>query len=106
MPRKTVEFARKHPVAVKAKAVAIDYPQVQEAIRHPEYSLRLTTVPEAASVEVSIDGGDWRPCREAVGHWWYDWSGFSNGRHELMARVRKTDGDLAVSPVRETLVEL
>lgn len=66
--------------------LVVDYPQEGEIVTAAEYTLRLSTN-AAAGVEVSIDGKDPKPCRESVGHWWFDWSGYGSGPHTVVARV-------------------
>lgn len=85
-------------------AVRIDYPREGERLSHPSYTLRVAALPEARDVEVSIDGGQWRPCREALGLWWYDWSDYGPGEHTLQARSRIADGVSATSEPRRFTV--
>lgn len=77
------------------REVWIEYPKKDEVVGYPTYSIQVATVPEAINVDVSIDQGEWRPCRESLGLWWYDWSGYEAGEHEVVARIRK-DHDLLV----------
>ncbi len=37
--------------------------------------------------QISIDGKEWQACRENSGLWWFDWSGYSAGAHNLRARI-------------------
>ncbi len=83
--------------AAAEKRLTLDYPQKGELVISRQYTLRFSAPEGAPMVEVSIDGGDWRPCRFAVGHWWFDWEGYDEGDHLLRARSAK-DG-------RETTVE-
>ena len=76
--------------------VAIDFPKRNEKVQSEHYTLRLTAHADGA-VEISIDGEGWQPCRPAVGHWWYDWSGYGPGRHEVLARLRGPDGSVSES---------
>ncbi len=100
MPKKTVAAAPKKTavrkraakakpvdVDVQAAALTLDYPQAGETVRWPQYTLRLTTPEGTPFVEVAVDGGPWTACRESVGHWWYDWSGYAAGEHTLAART-------------------
>lgn len=73
-------------------AVQIKCPREGEEIAQPSYTFQLAAKPGTEGVEVSIDQGEWLPCREALGLWWYDWSGFDKGEHELAARARRSDG--------------
>jgi hypothetical protein len=66
--------------------IGIDYPQVGEILTSNEYTLRLSTS-ATEGVEISIDGKEWQPCRECVGFWWYDWTGFGAGAHTVVARI-------------------
>lgn len=96
-PRKKTTVRRHQPSAEGTPAplkpaVTCDYPQPGQAISSAEYTLRFSTSFETPSVEVSIDGGAWQPCREAVGHWWFDWSGYAGGEHALAYRAQLPGG--------------
>ena len=73
-------------------AVRVECPCEGEEIAQPAYSFHIAAAPGIAGLEVSIDQGAWMPCREALGIWWYDWSGFAKGDHELVARAPISDG--------------
>jgi len=81
-------------VEAPAVTVTLDYPQDGEIITSPNYTFRIGAK-EAGNVEVSIDGEAWTPCRQAEGYWWYDWSGYDSGIHEILARVQPQDGLIA-----------
>jgi hypothetical protein len=90
--------AKKAPVdqdiqAAAAATLTIDYPQEGEAVTAPQYTVRVTVPEGAPFVDVSVDKGEWQPCRFAVGHWWFDWAGYSAGQHTLRARVVGPDGN-------------
>ena len=87
------------------ETVAIDYPAEGEVITSSRYTVRISTGIPAARVDVSIDGGIWKPCRESVGNWWFDWERIKAKTHELHARVRARDGTLHVTPVRKFIVK-
>jgi hypothetical protein len=89
----------------KDATVRVEYPSEGAVIARPSYAFHIAATPGAAGVEVSIDEGDWMPCREAVGLWWYDWSGFENGEHELTARAHMGGGISTRSAPRRFLVE-
>lgn len=72
----------------------IDYPINGENINSHHYSIRISTN-ASGRVEVSIDGGDWLPCRTAVGFWWYDWHHIPSGPHKIVARVIDDAGFIA-----------
>lgn len=71
--------------------VVVDHPQQNEVISGLHYAIRLGASDNGA-VELSIDGGDWQPCRQAAGYWWFDWGYFTAGSHALVARLRDAEG--------------
>ena len=77
----------------------IDYPQQNERLFAPMYVMRLG-VGGAEAVEISIDKGPWQPCRLTSGYWWYDWAAIPTGKHQLVARMRTTDGRWFKTPPR------
>lgn len=83
-------------------AVSIDYPAEGEAVRPGHYSIRLTAE-GAAQAQVRIDAGDWLDCRDAVGHFWLDWSPRPGGT-ELEARARSGKGRWTAAPARAVAV--
>ena len=93
MPNSTNSNHNAKAMAVQSRpAVRVECPSEGDVIARPSYTLRIAATPGAAGVEVAIDRGDWMPCREALGLWWYDWNGFENGAHEVVARTRMGDG--------------
>jgi hypothetical protein len=82
----------------------IEYPQQGENILSPTYSFRVGAPAGAECVDVSIDQGEWRPCRNAAGYWWYDWSGYDDGEHEIIARTRAPKGRWLLSTPHEFMV--
>lgn len=86
--------------------VSVSYPSERETIAHPSYTFQVAAVGQAAAVELSIDREDWRPCRDAVGLWWFDWSGYGSGEHEAVARLRRPDGTTRLSEPRVFEVKL
>jgi hypothetical protein len=91
--------AQKHP------DVLIDYPQHGERIVSSNYTFRIGAR-TAGPVEISIDGNEWLPCRQAGDHWWYDWAGYRPGKHKAVARIQSQSGPTATSETRRFLVEL
>ncbi len=77
----------------------IDYPLQGEILTAPTYVMRLG-VGGADLVEISIDKSPWLPCRLTSGYWWYDWSAFAKGKHQLIARMRTPDGRWFKTPPR------
>lgn len=82
----------------------IEYPRSGETVVSPTYTLRIAAPAAVEAVDVSIDQGPWRRCRKDVGHWWYDWSGYADGEHEIIARTRGRNGRWLMSAPRELLV--
>ena len=91
--------------AVKTQ-LSVDYPQQGEKITGPQYTLRLSAPVNARKVEIAIDDGEWQCCRQSNGHWWYDWSGYQNGDHEIVARVETHEGARISSEPHDFAVEL
>lgn len=69
----------------------LDHPQQGEKITAPQYTFRVGTAGDIERVEISIDEGPWQICRNAVGYWWYDWSGYTSGRYQLAVRAQTKD---------------
>ncbi|MBI3551636.1 MAG: hypothetical protein HY077_03900 [Elusimicrobia bacterium] len=86
--------------------VVVDFPQEGEAILSPEYTLRVGASADAEKVEVSIDGADWKACRNAVGFWWFDWAGYASKAHKVSARITTKDGRTVFSDPRKFSVKL
>jgi len=77
----------------------IDYPQQNERLLGSEYVIRMG-VGGAETVELSFDKGPWAACRFASGYWWFDWKDIAPGKHQLVARMRATDGRWFKTPAR------
>lgn len=92
-------------MAQSEPAVRVEYPREGEVITHPTYTFQVGAAPDLGSVEVSIDRGEWRPCRESLGLWWFDWTDYSKGRHVLLARARLGEGIASVSDQRRFTVD-
>lgn len=95
--QKTRSLAAAPNTGLETISASVDYPQQNEVITSPEYTVRVAAPEGARSVAVCIDQGDWLPCREAVGYWWFDWAGYGNGEHSIVARVETADGGKALS---------
>lgn len=91
---------------INKKVVAIEYPRHEETIASKNYTFRVAAMPGAKAVEVSIDKSGWEPCRQAGGSWWYDWSGYGSGEHEISARVQLANGQFYATERRFFAVEL
>lgn len=80
------------PEVINKKAAVIEYPRHNETITSKDYTFRIAALPGVTKVEVSIDEAGWQPCRQSGGSWWYDWSGFGSGEHEIVVRLQLSDG--------------
>jgi hypothetical protein len=85
--------------------VRVECPGEGDVIARPSYTFKIAAMAGAEGVEVSIDRSRWMPCREALGLWWFDWSGFGRGEHELVARTRMGDDLATQSPPRRFSVD-
>lgn len=72
--------------------LSVDFPRQYQTIVGSEYTFRISAPENARSVEIAVDQGDWRPCRPAVGYWWFDWTGYDDGEHEAVARLVTAEG--------------
>ena len=79
--------------------VVIDFPGEGEKVRAGHYAARVSA-DGAAEVQLSVDRGDWRPCRESAGYWWCDFWPQPHEIHELRARARPSDGAWVLSQPR------
>lgn len=79
----------------------IEYPKQDETIVSSNYTVRVAAPESVEALDVSIDQGPWQPCRRDVGYWWFDWSGYAAGEHEIIARTRGHNGRWRMSAPRE-----
>ncbi len=82
--------------APKADTLTIDYPRDGEPVCAGHYAIRLTAA-EADLVQIRIDGGDWQNCRQAVGHYWFDWAPRGGDAH-IESRSRRGNGRWTSGP--------
>ncbi|MBI4655240.1 MAG: bifunctional transaldolase/phosoglucose isomerase [Elusimicrobia bacterium] len=82
---------------------AIDYPANLETITSRYYGIRIGAS-ECCGMEVSIDDRPWQSCRHASGYWWYDWHNITPGMHQIVARMRKQNGEYVISKRRRCKV--
>ena len=75
----------------KTVKASIDYPQEDETIISSHYTFRIKAPLNAEKVEVCIDGAPWQLCRYSSGFWWFDWSDYFSGEHEIVARILPFD---------------
>lgn len=87
----------------KAPAVLLDYPQAGESVQPGHYAIRVAAK-DGATVEVSIDGSAWVPCRSAVGYFWFDWEPSLPGTHTILARAKNGGPRFALSEERKVVV--
>lgn len=109
MAKKISAPKTRRPAAVKTASkkprleAAVDHPQEGEVVRPGHYSIRLTAA-GAGQAQVRLDGGEWRDCREAVGHFWFDWAP-RTGPARIEARARAGKGRWAAAPARACVVD-
>lgn len=71
--------------------ISIDHPSHGDSIPRCHYAVRIScSAPGRA--ELSINGGPWMSCREAVGFRWFDWNPAESGEHVLAARLLDDSG--------------
>ena len=87
----------------KSNRVAVDFPREDSNISGPYYSIRVGAL-DAETVDISINQGEWIPCRHDSGYWWYDWANFKAGTYQLVARAR-IGGQTDVSKIRKFTAE-
>ncbi|MCX5785243.1 MAG: bifunctional transaldolase/phosoglucose isomerase [Elusimicrobia bacterium] len=83
--------------------VVIDHPKNLENITSRHYCVRIGAN-ECNGMDISIDDQPWQNCRHSVGYWWFDWSNFTTGTHQLVARMHKKNGEYLVSKRRRCKV--
>lgn len=90
--KKKVTAQKIEPVVKTGEICAVlDHPQQGEKITAPRYTFRVGTIGAIERVEISLNQGPWEPCRNSVGYWWYDWSGYTAGRYQLAVRAQTKD---------------
>ncbi len=82
----------------------VEYPPADEVVTSDHYTLRISSTEALVEAEVSIDRGSWQPCRHACGLWWYDWTGYGAGPHQVAARGIARDGRALNSMLRRFTV--
>lgn len=97
MTKRTAAPKKAAPAKKTPLKVVIDYPAVHEIVLPGHYAIRLTAA-GATQAQVRFDGDDWSDCRQAAGHFWYDWAPQA-GRVRIEARARTGKGRW--SPVAE-----
>ncbi len=98
--KRTVKTATKKTALNKNEYLVMDHPKNNETIHSWHYAVRLGTGVNCKTVDISIDDGPWQPCRYTNGYWWYDWTNYSPGTHQLIARMTKTNGQYLITTKR------
>lgn len=90
------------PSAALTRQLTIDFPLEGERIASQPYTVRLSAVGDenGARVVLAVDDEAPRPCRQAAGHWWYDWESPAPGEHRLTAALLSSDGEVLAGAVR------
>ena len=106
MPTKEAIRPRRNPLVERfvgrpstEPTVYIDHPGEGEKVLTGHYAVRIG-VDRSNCAELSINGGDWVPCRKSVGYFWYDWWPNKSGSYRLVVRAKLQDGSTIKSPVR------
>lgn len=86
--------------------LSVDYPRQGEKITGVSYAFRVSAPANVQKVDVAIDQAAWRSCRHSGGYWWFDWSGYDNGEHEVIARLTTCEGKEYSSKPHEFFVQL
>ncbi len=89
----------------KRHYVVVDFPEDNEIISHCDYTVKIGAS-NGDCVEVSVDGGNWFPCRRAEGYWWFDWLNYPEGFHKIEARLRIKNRTVKNSIVRKCRYQL
>ncbi|MBI5244696.1 MAG: hypothetical protein HY922_13590 [Elusimicrobia bacterium] len=80
-------------------AIEVQYPQEGEKVYKGHYAVRVD-IQNVQNVQLSINSGDWQDCREASGHYWFDWYPAEAGSFRIVARALGPDGGEAKSTIR------
>lgn len=92
--------------ATDRRMLAVDHPRQNEVVSSAQYTVRVFAPSDVKKVGISIDQGPWKSCRPAVGFWWYDWSDYGNGEHEIVVSMAALDGKRIISEPHEFFVQL
>ncbi|MEQ1919741.1 MAG: hypothetical protein ABL955_11130 [Elusimicrobiota bacterium] len=90
---------------VNKTMLAVNYPRQNEVVSSAQYTVRVFAPETAKRVGISINQGPWMSCRPAVGFWWYDWSGYDNGEHEIIVSMVTPDDKRIASEPHEFFVD-
>ena len=106
MATKEIRHRVKKAQASVRTQLSVEYPRQGETIASADYTFRINAPEDVQRVEVAINQGDWRPCRQSAGFWWCDWSGYENGEHEITARLVTAEGRVVSAEPHEFFVQL
>lgn len=90
------------PAAKPKLEAAIDYPQAGEPVHPGHYSIRVSAT-GATQAQARVGSGEWRDCRESVGHFWHDWAPVA-GEFVLSVRARAGKGRWCAAVSRVVVV--
>jgi len=79
--------------------VVVDYPKNLENLTAKQYTVRIGAS-DCTGVDISVNDQPWQPCRWACGYWWFDWTNYAPGTHQLVARMHKRNGEYLISKRR------
>ena len=85
--------------------LAVNFPRQNEVVSSAQYTVRVFAPESAKRVGISVDQGPWKSCRPAVGFWWYDWSGYENGEHEIIVYMETPEGKRITCEPHEFFVD-
>jgi hypothetical protein len=74
-----------------AAYVVIDHPTEGELVSGLAYVVRIGASARGR-VEVSVNNGNWSPCRHSAGYWWFDWGYYKRGPQSITARLVDNKG--------------
>ncbi|PKN00881.1 MAG: hypothetical protein CVU77_08040 [Elusimicrobia bacterium HGW-Elusimicrobia-1] len=86
-----IKKAAKPRVSPVKHQISIDHPSHGDSISRSYYAIRISCS-ASGHAELSINGGPWMSCREAVGFRWFDWNPAESGEHVLAARLLDDSG--------------
>ena len=98
--KRTLKPVTKKTTINKNEYVVMDYPKNNETINSWYYAVKIGTGLNCEKVDISIDDKPWQACRYSNGYWWYDWTNYTPGSHQLIARMTKTNGQYLITKKR------
>ena len=85
--------------------LAVNFPRQNEVVSSSQYTVRVLAPDGVKRVGISIDQGGWKSCRPSVGFWWYDWSGYDDGEHEIIVSMVTPEGKRITCEPHEFFVD-